>query len=307
MYKSNINLNLYKTFYEVAKSGSISAASKRMYVSQPATSKAIKKLEEELNIKLFYRNLNGMELTEKGKDLLFYIEDAFNSLLIGERNVCEDDSFSKGRLSIGVPSHIGRFFIFDKIEEFHSLYPNIEISIISRSTNEILNLLLNHEIDFAIDSSPIEITHSNMRVVPLEKVRHCFFAIKDSKIKGIEKITSITDLKDIPLVLPVTRSYHRKELNKLAIEYDCEFKNTLSIETSEMIITATGRDIGIGYVIRDLIKEEIKNGIYKEIKIKEELPKVEINIVYIDKYLTKVPRKYIEEFMKIQYKKKENK
>lgn len=303
MYTHNINLNLYKTFYEVARCGSISAASKSMFISQPATSKAIKKLEEELNVKLFYRNLNGMELTEKGKSLLFYIEEAYNSLIIGERNICEDDSFSSGRLSIGVPSHIGRFFIFDKIEEFHRLYPNIEISIISRSTNEILNLLINHEIDFAIDSSPIEITHSNIKVVPLQKVQHCFFAVNGSKISGIEKVTSIIDLKDMPLVLPVARSYHRKELNKLAFEHECEFRNVLSIETSEMIITATRRDIGIGYVLRDLIKEEIKNGVYKEIKIKEEVPKVEINIVYIDKYLTKVPKKYLEEFMKIQYKK----
>lgn len=303
MYKSNINLNLYKTFYEVAKSGSISAASKRLYVSQPATSRAIKKLEDELNLQLFYRNLNGMELTQKGKDLLFYIEEAFNSLLIGEKNVCEDDSFSSGRLSIGVPSHIGRFFIFDKIEEFHKVYPNIEISIISRPTVEILNLLKNHEIDFAIDSSPIEITHSNMTVVPLGKVQHCLFAVNDSKIEGIEEIKSIKDLEDKPLVLPVARSYHRKELNKLAIEKDCEFKNTLSIETSEMIITATQRDIGIGYVIRELIKKEIEEGVYREIKIEEELPKVEINIVYIDKYLTKIPKKYIEEFMKIKYKK----
>lgn len=44
MYKSNINLNLYKTFYEVAKAGSISKASKQMYTSQPATSLSIKKI-----------------------------------------------------------------------------------------------------------------------------------------------------------------------------------------------------------------------------------------------------------------------
>ena len=58
MYRSNINLNLYKNFFEVAKTGSISAASKVLFVSQPAVSRAIKKLEEELHTKLFYRDLN---------------------------------------------------------------------------------------------------------------------------------------------------------------------------------------------------------------------------------------------------------
>ena len=60
MYKSNINLNLYKTFYDVAKSGSISKAAQMNYTLQPAVSKSIKKLEEELANQLFYRNLSGL-------------------------------------------------------------------------------------------------------------------------------------------------------------------------------------------------------------------------------------------------------
>lgn len=53
MYKSNVNLNLYKTFYDVAKCGSISKAAQSTYTSQPAISKAIKKLEDELGVQLF--------------------------------------------------------------------------------------------------------------------------------------------------------------------------------------------------------------------------------------------------------------
>jgi DNA-binding transcriptional LysR family regulator len=97
MFKTNVNFNLYKTFYEVAKSGSISAASKTSYVSQPAISRAIKKLEDELNVKLFYRNLNGTVLTSKGKELLFYIEEAFNSLITAERSMVETDDLNTGK------------------------------------------------------------------------------------------------------------------------------------------------------------------------------------------------------------------
>ena len=70
MYKNNINLNLYKDFYAVAKYGSLSKASKATFTSAPAISKSIKKLEEELNRQLFYRNPNGMELTNHGKNSL---------------------------------------------------------------------------------------------------------------------------------------------------------------------------------------------------------------------------------------------
>jgi DNA-binding transcriptional LysR family regulator len=113
MYKSNINLNLYKTFYEVATLGSISAASKKTFTSQPAISKSIKKLEEELQVQLFYRTLSGTELTEKGRELLFYVEEAFNNLITAERSMIEEENLERGKISIGVPSQIGTFYIFD--------------------------------------------------------------------------------------------------------------------------------------------------------------------------------------------------
>lgn len=110
MYKSNINLNLYKTFYDVAKNGSISKAAQYSYTSQPAISKSIKKLEEELEVQLFYRNLNGVELTEKGKELLYYVEKSYNNLLTAKKIMLETDALERGNLSIGMPSNIGSFF-----------------------------------------------------------------------------------------------------------------------------------------------------------------------------------------------------
>lgn len=81
-YKSCINLNLYRVFYYVAKEKSITKAAKKLYISQPAISKSLKRLEEELNVDLFYRNLNGVELTEVGKVFYFYIEKAHKDLLM---------------------------------------------------------------------------------------------------------------------------------------------------------------------------------------------------------------------------------
>ena len=134
MNVSNINLNLYKTFYDVAKYGSFSKAAKNCYTSQPAISKAIKKLEEQLNTQLFYRNLSGVELTEKGKELFYFVEKSYNNLLIAERNMLETETLERGKLSIGMPSNIGSFDLFDKIIAFHNKYPKIEITIITVST-----------------------------------------------------------------------------------------------------------------------------------------------------------------------------
>ena len=106
MYNSNLNLNLYKMFYDVAQYGSVSTASKNLNISQPAISRAIKRLEEDLDVTLFYRTLNGMILTEKGRELLTFVEEACNSLIIGERTMMETNSLIKGKLTIGVPQSI---------------------------------------------------------------------------------------------------------------------------------------------------------------------------------------------------------
>lgn len=86
-----VNLNLYKTFYDVVRYKSLSRASKNTLISQPAISKSIKRLEEELNVKLFYRTINGMILTERGKELSKYVEEAYNNIIVAQRRMQESN------------------------------------------------------------------------------------------------------------------------------------------------------------------------------------------------------------------------
>lgn len=294
MYNSNLNLNLYKIFYDVAQYGSVSTASKNLLISQPAISRSIKKLEEDLNVTLFYRTLNGMVLTEKGKELLGYVEDACNSLRIGERTMMETNNLVKGKLSIGVPSHIASFYIFDKIKKFHKDYPQIEVSIISRCTAELIKLLENHEIDFVIDTSPISGNEKELCIEELIHVNHCFVCLSSDSYQA----TSLKDLENYPLILPVPITSHRKRLNEVALEHGVKFNNTLSIETSEMIHESVLQGIGIGYILEDVVKKDIESGKLRKLDIKEKLPYVTVNLVYIDKYLMKAPKEFIDNYLK---------
>lgn len=296
--KSDINLNLYKIFYEVALSESISDASKKLFITQSAVSKAIKKLEEDLNTNLFYRNSKGVKLTEKGEELLFYVEEAFNNLVTAERTMTESKTLNKGKISIGVPSQIGSFYIFEDITNFHKKYPNIEITIISKTTTQLLKLLERHEIDFIIDTSPINTKIDNIIIQPLIEVKNCFVAKSDTSI-DIDKIKTIKDLANYPLVLPIKGTDNRKQLDKVFEKNDVELNNVINIHTSEMIAGSIKKDLGIGYIIYDVIKDNVENGEFKIIDIKEKLPKITINLVYIEKYLTIAPKFFIENYLKI--------
>ena len=292
-YKDGINLNLYRIFYYVAKEGSISAAAKKIYVSQPAISKSLKKLEELLNVDLFYRTLTGVQLTEFGETLLFYVENSYNSLLTAERTLLESKALERGKVSIGVPSHIGSFFLFEYIEKFKKDFPNIKIKIVSRSTNEMIEQLESHEIDFMIDSSPVDTKYNNVIVEKLVTFPNSFIANK----KYDENMNSLKDFEDEPFILPVNRSSRRKELESLLTTNNIELKNIIEIETTEMAISAAKKGFGICVIAEEAVKTELEQGQLYKLNVKEKLPDLEINIVYIENFLPPAPRKFIDMFL----------
>ena len=185
MIKNDVNLNLYKVFYDVSKYGSFSKTAEFTYTTQSAISKSIKKLEEELNTKLFYRKPHGIELTQEGKSILYYVEKAYGNLLTAERIVKETDNLERGKLNIGLPSYISSFYFMDKIIDFYKKYPNIEITLINGNRESLLDLLNKHQIDFFIYSSPIieDIKDEDIEVIKLYPIRYTFFCKKDKKGK----------------------------------------------------------------------------------------------------------------------------
>ena len=90
-----MNLESYKIFYFVAKCKSITAAAEKLCISQPAVSQSIKQLEKGLGCELFLRTSKGVELTEEGKILFFYVEKGYDSFLMGEAKLEERLNFDR--------------------------------------------------------------------------------------------------------------------------------------------------------------------------------------------------------------------
>ena len=294
MFESNINLNLYKVFYDVAKYGSFSKAAEFTYTTQSAISKSIKKLENELNTELFIRNPHGVELTEKGKLLLYYIEKSFGNLLTAERVMLETENLERGKLTIGLPSYISSFFFFDKIIDFHNKYPNIEITLINGSHAYLLELLDKHQIDFMVYSN-IEVNNKELDIIKLYNVKYSFVCRKD-KYEEYKNIKSIKDLENVPLVLPIPGTGNRKYIDEVFIKHNIIPKKTINIHTSEGILTAVKNNMGLGYVIEDIYKED---DMFKKIDIKEQLREEDIILIYNKHFLTSAPKKFIEEFLNV--------
>lgn len=300
MIKNDINLNLYKIFYDVSKYGSFSKTSEFTYTTQSSISKSIKKLEDELNTKLFYRKPHGIELTEEGKSVLYYVEKAYGNLLTAERILLETENLERGKLNIGLPSYISSFYFMDKIIDFYKKYPNVEITLINGNRDSLLDQLNKHTIDFFIYSSPIidDIKGNDIEVVKLYPIKYTFFCKADEYDK-YKNIKTIKDIEHVPLVLPVPGSNNRKFLDEVLLKNDVNINRSINIHTSEGIITGVKNNLGLGYIISDIIKEDED---FKCIDIDTELHQEELVLIYNKKFLTKAPLKFIKDYMNINIK-----
>ena len=288
---NNINLNSLKMFLEVANSKSFLDASNKLFISQPAISKSMSKLEEDLGIQLFYRANKGITLTPSGETLYRYLQKTKDLLLSCERTLISMNDIEEGKIVIGVQSHIVRNYLMDKIANFRTNHPKMIIELVDMSTNLLIERLEERKLDFVVDSSPIDTVYNNVKIEPICSLNTCFV----KSVYNTHNIKSFQSLKKESLILPASRSSLRKNLHKCCEGSGVVLNPILEFETEELIIEATRRNLGVGYVVESAIQYLINSNILERIKLKEELPKMEINLVYINSYLTKAAKLFIKE------------
>lgn len=153
--------------------GSISKAANFLYISQPAITKSIKKLEQELGITLFYRTPKGVTLTDGGKIFFEYIKNGVESFMNGEHKLTALNNLETGSLRIGASTTVTKYYLLPYIEKFHKSYPKINISITNHLTNTMISLLKKGSLDFLIVNLPMKLDNS-LNVIPCAELHDCF-------------------------------------------------------------------------------------------------------------------------------------
>lgn len=289
-----MDLNLYRIFLEVAKTGSISKAASSLFVSQPSISYSIKMLEEELKCKLFNRTAKGTELTIDGEKLLFYVEGAFNMINAGCKTVKDSENMISGEIRVGVPTHIGIFLLSKYIQKFIEKYPGIRFTIVNRATSEMVDMLEKRNLDFIVDSYPIDSNRKDIVLYKLIEGSNCF--VGNEKYKNIvnEGIINIEDIQKYPLLLPPKITSTRKALESKLKDRIDNLEAIIDVPTTEVMLELVKKGLGIGYFTKESVQKYIDSGRLYEIPVDVELPKTDICIAYVDNFLANAPKKFIE-------------
>ena len=143
-----MNFRRLEIFYETAKNLSMTEASKKLYITQPSVSQAIKELEEEINSKLFDRIGKKLYLTHEGEIFLIYTRRILNLYEESNKILSEINDGERGKIYLGASSTIGTYILPEIMNNYCNDYKNIDISLKIGNTESMESLVLNNEIDF---------------------------------------------------------------------------------------------------------------------------------------------------------------
>lgn len=273
------HLSQYKIFYEVAKAGNISKAAKELYISQPAISKSISKLEDSLSTTLFNRNSRGVQLTQEGQVLFEHTACAFEALTQGEQELKRIRNFHMGHIRIGVSNTLCRFIMVSYLKGYIERYPHVKITIESQSTTHTLTMLDQERIDIGLVAEPV--SQKNLIFLPVMEIQDIFVAAPSylANLKVREGETADAFQAGSLMLLDrsnVTRQYIDDYMNRNHMEAN----NLLEVTTMDLLIEFARIGLGVGCVIREFVKEDLTAGRLVQLKPGAPISKRTIGFAY---------------------------
>lgn len=208
----NINFELYKVFYYVAKNKNLTRAAEALFISQPAITQSIKKLEEQIGHTLFYRTKHGMSLTNEGEILFEYLKNPIECLQNGKRKI-EEAEEEIDTIRIGGGTTVLQHNLLKPLQSFKEKYPKIQFVIKHDMSKNLLEMLTNKELDIVIlTGTPL--TKEDLLFLPIEEMKERFVAnTKDFQIYQ-EHLFQMKDLNELPLILQSPSSSTRAYMDK---------------------------------------------------------------------------------------------
>ena len=285
MDKLNVNLNLYRSFYYVAKYNGFTKASQYANLSQSSLSSNIKTLEESLNVKLFDRKINNIVLTKAGNILFEQLKEI--------TSILKCDFTHNTQINIRCLRFIADNYLADAIEIFKAKYPNIVVNISFENSTNLYQMMRKDEVEIVICRYPLFYKFDkNISVIKICDVENTFVCSKEFYLKNIKNKN--LDGYIYPLILPDS-SEKRRTVEKYLIDNNIKYKVEVELPNSQLLKKLILKSVGIGYINKKAVKRYIESGDMIEVKSFNNIPIDNITIIYN----SKVNNELVNNFLKV--------
>lgn len=268
------NLSRYKIFLAVAECKNISKAAAQLYISQPAVSMTIKKLEDSLHTTLFIRKPRGVELTVNGKRLYENAKQAFNVLAATEDRLRGKQN--AGYLRIAASNVLCKHFLVPYLREFTGLYPDTDISITCTSSSKACTMVEQCETDLALVAKPEQAVAAVWQ--PLGRIDYIFVCTPAYRDKLDCDSDNIFEHGNIMLLDKDNVS--RRHLNRYYAQNRINPRHILEINEMDMLIEFARMGIGVSGVVKQFVEQELADGSLLEIELPAPIAPREIGFLY---------------------------
>ena len=291
------NLNLYYIFYTVALHKNISGAAKELYISQPAISKAISKLEQSLDVILFHRSSRGVTLTMEGELLFTQVQTAFSAIRHGEEQLKKVNELGISQISIGVSITLCKYVLLPYLQQFVKDNPHIKVTITCHPTMETLRDIDNSVTDIGVVGIPS--LPNGLTYIPFREIQDTFVTtdryLENLKIRVGNDRKAI--LNNATFMMLNKENISRKYVDMYLSSHQIPMDNIIEINTMDLLIELAKIDLGIACVIKDFVKDELDDHSLTEVSLGRAIPKRKLGLVYKDDtIMTDAMKKFISYF-----------
>ncbi|WP_297518354.1 LysR substrate-binding domain-containing protein [uncultured Clostridium sp.] len=281
-----MNFRKLNIFYETANSLNMTVVGKKLYISQPSVSQAIKEMERELGVSLFDRIGKRIHLTYEGEVYLKYVKRILN--LYDEVKVTLENTKNNisGRVRVGASTTIGVYILPKIVKHFLTKNANVEISIVIENTTSIEKMIIDNEVDIAFvegDVKCLELIEENI--------------IKD-KLIFIKSKEHIADRdKKLSLIMREEGSGTRTVVESNLRTNQVDYNILMELGSTEAILKVVEVGLGIACVPYICAQKKIESGVLEEVVI-EGMDKIKRDFKFVyhqDKFLSNTMKAFIDE------------
>jgi DNA-binding transcriptional LysR family regulator len=248
-------------FYQVARLGSFTKAAEATFRTQSALSQQIKALEEELDCQLFERiGKRKLRLTSAGERFYSFSEAILENYDGLKEDLNELKGLQKGRLRIAAPFTTLYHLFPGALKEYSKQFPHVELTIMDRSQQLVIELVINGDIDFGLvleSEAP-----KDLAILLWQEVETVLMTPLDHPLTKAKRLT-LKQLAKYPLILPpkslryTCRRKLEEQFQKLGVDYHIVMESS-NVELSSLYVEM-GLGISFATVVRDLPALEDRN------------------------------------------------
>ena len=273
----HINLNQLRAFYLAARKNSITKAAEALNVTQPAVTMQIKAFENQLNVKLFRKYRNELQLTDVGQVLYGYAMRMFNIVDEIEYVLKSYGDLTQGSLTIGTTRSFARRLMPGLLSMFQKSFPKVRVFLKVGSSQEIADSIAAFKYDLGIIGRLPNL--SNLKVVPYTKEEFCVVISPNHRLAA-KSLISIFDLKNEPIIIRENGSGSRHAILSLLASHNMKPSVLVEAGSVEFIKEYVIKERGISFLNKPEVELEVKMGLLKALDINEGPIWIQTDIVF---------------------------